>query len=338
MAARRFDWQKHVRIGGFLLVFMLFAPVLGIFLMQTISLIPKRVHVSLPSPSNRDMPMIYKGGVMMGQSGTAGASIGGDMMQQGEPDIAPMTMEAVTFPYREATIPVPAAERKIVKGASLDLRAQSLAWTNNRIQEAVKNVGGYIENANISQPKNDIQTAWLEVRVPADRLDVTIEEAKKAASSVISENLNAGDVTDQNIDLTARLNAKRAEESALVSLLNRAEKVSDIIEVTERLSVVRSEIEQLDAQNRRLEGQVAMSQLSISITEDPRVVLDDDAVRDGNVVKQSVTDLTRWAIALMSALAAIAIAGLPVLIIYGFFLWVFYRIGKFIAERVVGQK
>ncbi len=332
MAARRFDWRKHVRIGGFLLVFVLFAPVLVIYLTQTLALIPGRTHTPMMFPENQDAFMVT--------GPSAGDRVVGmdTKMLYGESGAAPMAMDAMTLPYREASIPVSTADRKIIQGASLDLRAQSLTWTKNRIQEAVKNVGGYIESANVSQPKHDVQTAWLEVRVPADRLDVTIEEAKKAASSVVSENLNTGDVTDQNIDLTARLNAKRAEESALVVLLNRAEKVSDVIEVTERLSIVRSEIEQLDAQSRRLEGQVAMSQLSISITEDPRIVLNDDTVRDGNVVKQSVTDLTRWGIALVSALAAIVITGLPILLVYGFFLWVFYRIGRFIAERIVGRK
>jgi hypothetical protein len=81
-----------------------------------------------------------------------------------------------------------------------------------------------------------------------------------------------------------------------------------------------------------------MSSLSISITEDPRVVINGDSVRDGNVIKQSVNDLTRWLIALGSALGAIIISGLPVVLVYGFFLWVFYRIGVFVAERVVGRK
>lgn len=338
MAVRRSEWRKHVRVGGFLLVFVLFAPVLGIFLVQTLSLIPKRIHVSMPSPSYQDQSMVYKGGVMMDQPGVAAAGIDGDMLWRGERDIVPMPMDAVTIPSWGTTTPVSAVDQKMVKSASLDLRAQSLVWTSNQIQASAKNVGGYVESANVSQPKNDVQTAWLVVRVPADRLDVVIEEAKKVASSVISENLNAGDVTDQSIDLTARLNAKRAEETALVSLLDKATKVSDVIEVTDRLAFVRSEIEGLDAQQRRLEGQVAMSSLSISITEDPRVVINGDSVRDGNVIKQSVNDLTRWLIALGSALGAIIISGLPVVLVYGFFLWVFYRIGVFVAERVVGRK
>lgn len=330
MAARRFDWKKHIRIGGFLFVFVMFAPVLAIFLSQSLALISKRGPV-------QGGVSVDPRGQMMDGSGMMATGMERRRMWRDTSDAVPMFKDTLTFPSSGTTIPVSATERKVVGSASLDLRAQSVVWTNNRIQDSVKNVGGYVENVSLSQPKNDIRTAWLEVRVPTDRLDTVIDEAKKAAASVVSEDRNIQDATDQSIDLNARLNAKRAEESALVSLLNKAEKVSDVIEVTERLSMVRSEIEQLDAQNRRLEGQVAMASLTISITEDPRVIVDADGVRDGNVVKRSVTDLTRWSIALVSALAAIAISGVPVLMVYGFFIWLFYRLGVFIARRVVGK-
>lgn len=328
MAARRPSWQKYVRVGGFLLMLVLFAPVLGIFLVKSLALLPKHAQMSV-TVTGEPMPMMENGGMVGG--------MGMNQAWRAETDMAPMAMDIATMPMMK-TIPVAGVDRKITKSASLDLRAQSLQWTTDKIQETVKNVGGYVESANVSQPMNGVKTAWLSVRVPTDRLEVTVDEAKKAASSVVSENMNAGDVTDQGIDLAARLNAKRAEESALVSLLDKATKVSDVIEVTERLSLVRSEIESMEAQSRMLEGQVAMASLSMSVTEDPQVVVDTTPVRDGNVVKQSVTDLSRWGIALGSALVALAISGLPVVIIYGFFLWMLFRFGRFVAGHVVSRK
>lgn len=335
MAARHPEWLKKVRIGGFLLVFVLFAPVFVIFLMQTIALLPKRSHVALNMTGSRMSMMTEEdmavGGPMMG-------SVGEDKMWRGEM-ATPSMMASDSMPMPPVnSLSVGVADRKIVKNASLDLRAQSLDWTVAKIQEIVKNVGGYVENSNVSQPLTGVKTAWLSVRVPADRLEMTIEESKKAASSVVSEHLNASDMTDQSIDIAARLNAKQAEEAALVSLLDRAAKVSDVIEVTERLTMVRSEIERLQAEQRSLEGQVAMASVSMSITEDPRVVVDTNPVRDGNVVKQSISDISRWGIALGSALVALLISGLPVLIVYGFIIWVAYRLGRFIAGRVMGKK
>jgi len=118
-------------------------------------------------------------------------------------------------------------------------------------------------------------------------------------------------------------------------LLNRAEKMTDIIEVTERLSLVRSEIERMQAEQRSLAGHVAMASVSMSITEDPRVAVDADSIRGGNVVKQSISDISRWGIALGSAFVALVITGLPVIAVYGFLIWIFFRVGRFIARRIV---
>lgn len=334
MAVRRPLWQKHVRIGGLLLVLVLFVPVLGIFLMQTIALLPKRSHVALNVTGTR-MPIAFEDEAsdapMMGGMG-AGKMWRGEMAAP-----SMMAVDSMPMPMMNS-VSVGITDRKIVKSASLDLRAQSLDWTVAKIQEIVKNVGGYVENANVTQPLTGVKTAWLSVRVPADRLDVAIDESKKAASSVVSENMNASDMTDQDVDIAARLNAKRAEESALVSLLDRATKVSDVIEVTERLSMVRSEIERLQAEQRSLAGQVAMASISMSITEDPRVAVDTNPVRDGNVVKQSISDISRWGIALGSALVALLISGVPVLVVYGFVIWVAYRLGRFVADRIFKKK
>jgi hypothetical protein len=155
MAARRFDWKKHIRIGGFLFVFVMFAPVLAIFLSQSLALISKKGPVQGVASID---PRVQ----MMEGSGMMAADMGRGRMWRDASDTVPAFKDALTFPSSGATIPVSAAERKVVGSASLDLRAQSVVWTSNRIQDSVKNVGGYIENVSLSQPKNDIRTAWLE--------------------------------------------------------------------------------------------------------------------------------------------------------------------------------
>lgn len=335
MTVRRLPWQKYVRIGGLLLVFVLFVPVLGIFLMQTVALLPKRSQVALDMTGSR-VPMLAEEDREWDSPVTSGMGMG--KMWRGEmTPPSPKMAGSMSMPTMNA-ISVGVTDRKIVKSAALDLRAGSLDWTVAKIEEIVKNVGGYVESVNITQPSTGVKTAWLSVRVPADRLDAAIDESKKAASSVVSENRNASDWTDQDVDIAARLNAKRAEETALVSLLDRATKVSDVIEVTERLSMVRSEIERLQAEQRSLAGQVAMASISMSVTEDPRVVVDTNSVRDGNVVKQSISDISRWGIALGSALVALLISGVPVLVVYGFVIWVAYRFGRFVADRLFKKK
>ncbi len=326
MVVKQTTLQKYGRFGGLLLVAVLFLPILGVYLYQTMRLASNHMGV-LMRPKNSAVYSTGYGG-MMGLT---------DNKRRAAFEVAEISRPAGMMGGVAVSAPA-TIDRQLMKSATLDLRARSLDWTVGKIQEITKNVGGYVESANVSQPKVNVKTAWLTVRVPADRLDVTLDEVKKSASAVMNEHLNIGDVTDQDIDLSARLGAKLAEESALVSLLDKAVKVSDVIEVTDRLTLVRGEIERMQAEQRMLRGQVAMATVSISITEDPRVAVDTNSVRDGNVVKQSLADVSRWGIALGSALVAFLISGVPIIIIYGFFLWVAYRIGRAIAHRVVHRK
>lgn len=324
MAARRQSWQRYIRIGGFLLVFMLFVPVFGIFLMQTVPLLlgPATIVVS-----QREKSMAV---MTSGEDMTVSSPVMGNMrMDRAWRDDS---SESIKNP-----VAISVTDRKISKSASLDLRAGSLDWTVTKIQEIVKNVGGYVENADIRQPLAGTRVAQLLVRVPTDRLNVTLDETKKVAAAVVGEHLNASDMTDRDVDITARLNAKQAEEAALIALLDEVTKMSDVIEVTQRLAIVRGEIERLQAEQRSLSGQVAMASVLINIVEDPRIAVDTNSVRDGNVVKQSVADVSRWGIALGSALVALLISGVPVLVIYGFVIWVAYRLGQFIARRLLGK-
>lgn len=330
MALRRpaaLPWHKYFRFGGLLLVVILFVPLLGIFLTKSVQIV-----------RNNGERMA---GVISMDSQMADPCCGHEEMQSmdhGDKGVMrDMMMVAPNIASPELMMRghAHALNRQVARDAFLDLRAESLTWTVGKIQEIVKNVGGYVENSSTYQPKAEVRTAWLSVRIPSDRLEVTLDEVKRSATSVVSETVNTNDVTDQSIDVTARLNAKLAEETALVSLLDRAEKVSDVIEITSRLTMVRSEIERMQAEKRMLEGQVAMYSLSISITEDPRAVANTEPVRDGNVLRQSLADLYQFGIALGSGLVMLLVSGLPVVIVYGFFFWVLYRFGRFVANRVV---
>lgn len=320
------SWQKYFRFGGFLLLVILVVPVLGALLMKSLQLTQERGGGSMSTMSStgdyaHDMPE-DKMWRTKGQEQLFMGNAGTDSMMAMPPmgEIAPTSLPL---------------ERKIAKQATLDLRAESLSWTRGKIEGIVKNVGGYVESVQITEPNAGVSTGWMTVRVPADRLDVALEDIKKTASAVMSENLSSSDVTDQDIDLSARLRAKQAEESALVALLNRAEKVSDVIEITSRLTLVRSEIERMEAEKRLLQNQVAMSSIALSITEDPRAVASTDSVRDGNVLKQAIAELYRFGIALGSGLVMLVVSGLPVILTYGLMLWGLYRLGKFVANRVI---
>ena len=72
-------------------------------------------------------------------------------------------------------------------------------------------------------------------------------------------------MTEEYIDLEARLRAKRALETQFLEIMKQAHKVSDALEVQTQLTQVRTEIEQIEGRRRFLENQSALSTITISL-------------------------------------------------------------------------
>lgn len=114
-------------------------------------------------------------------------------------------------------------------------------------------------------------TAYITLRVPAEKLDA-LELDIAALGAVLTRSSNANDVTEQAVDLDARLKNLRAEEARLRDFLERTNKVSELLQVERELSRVRGEIESMDAQLTYLKRQAARSSLTVTLTEPGPVV------------------------------------------------------------------
>ena len=82
---------------------------------------------------------------------------------------------------------------------------------------------------------------------------------------VHSEDLRAQDVTEQFIDLDARLRSALRTEGSLLDLLDRATDVEDVIAIERELSRIRTDIERLQGQLNFLERRVSLSTLTVSL-------------------------------------------------------------------------
>ncbi len=88
------------------------------------------------------------------------------------------------------------------------------------------------------------------LRVPQEKFNKTLEELKKLAS-VVEVSTTARDVTEQYIDLGARLKALRAQEERLLQLLQQAKTVEGLLKVGDYLTRVRSSIKRYEAQLKK---------------------------------------------------------------------------------------
>jgi hypothetical protein len=149
---------------------------------------------------------------------------------------------------------------KIVYTGSMSLRVDDLGAAVDAGRVIVARLGGYVGGSRVASEGDD-QTASYQYRIPSDRWDEGLA-ALRELGTVIDETTDSAEVSDQIVDLEARIRNLRASETSLQRILEQAAAVKDILEVEERLTAVRGQIEQLDAQRANLEDKAAYGTLT----------------------------------------------------------------------------
>ena len=160
-------------------------------------------------------------------------------------------------------------ERAIIRTGTVRLEVENATTSRETLQTRARELGGYTAGSELTRHRRNNATwkeGYLVVRVPSENFSA-MQDGASAQGVVRSENTETEDVTDQLVDLNARLENLRAERDQLRRIYNRSNSTEDILAVQERLSDVQGEIERLEAQKRSLEDRVAYSTLRIELRE-----------------------------------------------------------------------
>lgn len=154
-------------------------------------------------------------------------------------------------------------QRQIISNASLSIEVEPVEPAIDQVRAIAEGLGGFVEQLSSYGSDKD-QQANLTVRVPQDQFFTAVDRIE-ALGKVQGRNLGSEDVSEQFIDLEARLKSSLREEESLLGLLERAEKVAEILTIERELSRVRSDIERAQGQLNFLERRVDLSTISVSL-------------------------------------------------------------------------
>lgn len=160
-----------------------------------------------------------------------------------------------------------AAERKIIYKATLWLTVEDFAATEKAITELVKQSGGYVSQFREDRSYGNLRGGQWIVRVPVDRFDSVLDGASKLGVPTHRE-VEAEDITEEHVDLSARLKSKQGIEARLLELVKtKTGEVKDIVAVETELGRVREEIERIEGRLRFLADRVALTTITIHAHE-----------------------------------------------------------------------
>jgi len=176
---------------------------------------------------------------------------------------------------------VPPADRLVVRTVDLRLKVDEVEETADQIRTAAEKRKGMVVDYQVStdagvpvyRPYAEgsvladgaALSGYITVRVPADQLESFTSEVA-ALGTVLRQAENEQDVTQEHIDLEARLVNLQATEARLRQFYDEAKNVTEMLAIEQELTRVRGDIESLQAQIAYLERQAAMSTVTVELT------------------------------------------------------------------------
>jgi len=157
-------------------------------------------------------------------------------------------------------------ERKIVKTGYITLEVEEIAETISEVTKVADELGGYVVSSHKSEGEKQVSGS-VRIRIPADKFDEAFDRLRQMAINVPYESTEARDVTEEYVDLEARLHNLEATEAQYLALLEKAKTVEEMLKVQQALSNVRGEIERIEGRMKYLERTSDMSLIEVSLEE-----------------------------------------------------------------------
>ena len=162
-----------------------------------------------------------------------------------------------------------------------------------KITSIAESLGGFVVTSESKQrqsadaSRQDVEVN-LVIRVPAAQFDAAIEQISSAGSRVIQLKTTGEDVTEEFIDLEARIKTQKALELQFLEIMKQANKVADALEVQRQIAEVRTEIEKLEGRKRFLENRASLSTISVSLQTPTAIVVNTSGF--GREIREAVAD------------------------------------------------
>lgn len=228
------------------------------------------------------------------------------------------------------------AERLIIRSGTLSLVVENPEASADDIAAAVAELGGWVVESNIRTVSSSSGTkrGTVNVRVPAERFDEALERFKADAIEITSESVSGQDVTEEFVDLNARLRTQQATQERVRSFLDDADTVEEALEVNRELARLDEEIERLTARIQFLSQSAAFSSIRIELTADEDVQpIEVGRWRPQGTALRAVESLIGFLQGLVDFLIQFVILWLPVLLVLFVALWLISRTVRWLQGR-----
>ena len=158
----------------------------------------------------------------------------------------------------------PAAQpRKLIKTGDMSFETSDLDSSREKIDVSVKKHQAFISSESENTSGRRISRN-LTIRVPAENFDQLVNEISQGIKTFDYKNITSNDVTEEFMDVEARLKTRKALEQRYLELLSKGSTTADVLQIENQINQLRGEIESIEGRMKYLTNQVDYSTLNLS--------------------------------------------------------------------------
>lgn len=231
---------------------------------------------------------------------------------------------------KDANKASPPAVRKVIQTSTVSMVVKELDAAKQQLNRLIDDNGAYISKSEFSGNRGTRRTANWTIRVPAEKFAGFVDTVLTLGIPE-HQTSDAQDVTEEFVDVEARLKNLKAEEETLNRLMKElAKSNADLLAFREQIRTLREKIEQAEARFEKLTGLTSLSTLYLTMQEEKDYVPPSAPAkpslggRVGEAFEGSITLLSQFGEMLLIGAVAVA-PWLPLLVLVSGCFWLFRR-------------
>ncbi|MBI2469344.1 MAG: DUF4349 domain-containing protein [Candidatus Rokubacteria bacterium] len=163
----------------------------------------------------------------------------------------------------EGTPAVPWA-RRVLRQATFDIELGDVEGAIARLTELVEAAGGYVADTQTHADGAGVLRATVTAYVPPAAFSRTVRDLEPLGR-ITARRIAGQDVSEEFVDLEARVRNLERHEAQLLGFMARAQKVTDLLALETELARVRGEIERLTGRLRFLRARTEMAAVRVNL-------------------------------------------------------------------------
>lgn len=216
------------------------------------------------------------------------------------------------------------SEQKIIRNADLNLAVKKAQEVAGQIEEEASQAGGFMASSTQSKGQGDKLRVEMTLRIPSGSFAKFMSFLEELGD-VKYKRIYTEDVTQQYIDLSAKVESLTIQEKRLQEILSQATKVEDLLRIEQEIARVRGEIDSYTGQLRYLTNKVELSTIELTLQE---TGLEREELKVANIdgtwsksqsafiasINQLLTMLSSLVVAIFALLPFLVIAALAIIL------------------------